>query len=136
MTILLPAILLPAGLFLALTISPAVAGRDVRVVVIEADGPANAEAIAQADALLAQRDGLRERDMVVFARFGDAPAVQLFGDASSLPRRAAGASRGPFLVLLFGKDGGEKLRSSQPVSAEDLFGLIDGMPMRRQEMGR
>jgi len=27
-----------------------------------------------------------------------------------------------------------KLRSSEPVSMKDLFGLIDSMPMRRQEM--
>jgi hypothetical protein len=39
-----------------------------------------------------------------------------------------------FTVLLIGKDGGEKFRSNQPISAEKLFGLIDAMPMRRQEM--
>jgi hypothetical protein len=36
--------------------------------------------------------------------------------------------------LLIGKDGGVKLRSSEPVSVKDIFGLIDSMPMRRQEM--
>ncbi|MBS1237635.1 MAG: hypothetical protein H6R37_879, partial [Deltaproteobacteria bacterium] len=30
--------------------------------------------------------------------------------------------------------GGVKLRSSEPVSMKDLFGLIDSMPMRQQEM--
>jgi len=39
-----------------------------------------------------------------------------------------------FQVLLIGKDGGVKLRSSEPVSMKDLFGLIDSMPMRQQEM--
>ena len=41
---------------------------------------------------------------------------------------------GTFQVLLIGKDGGVKLRSSEPVSMKDLFGLIDSMPMRQQEM--
>jgi len=41
---------------------------------------------------------------------------------------------GTFQVLLIGKDGGVKLRSSGPVSMKDLFGLIDSMPMRQQEM--
>ena len=39
-----------------------------------------------------------------------------------------------FTVLLIGKDGGEKFRSHQPISAQKLFSLIDAMPMRRQEM--
>ncbi len=38
------------------------------------------------------------------------------------------------LEIMEQKDGGVKLRSSEPVSTKDLFGLIDSMPMRRQEM--
>ena len=49
-------------------------------------------------------------------------------------RRRLGMQAGPFQVLLIGKDGGVKLRSSEPVSMKDLFGLIDSMPMRQQEM--
>jgi len=49
-------------------------------------------------------------------------------------RKRLGAQRGSFQVLLIGKDGGVKFRSSEPVSMKDLFGLIDSMPMRRQEM--
>ncbi len=41
-----------------------------------------------------------------------------------------------FEVLLFGKDTGIKLRSSEPVAASNVFSLIDTMPMRRQEMKR
>jgi hypothetical protein len=36
-----------------------------------------------------------------------------------------------FLVILLGKDGGEKLHSQAPVSFEKLKELIDSMPMRR-----
>jgi hypothetical protein len=49
-------------------------------------------------------------------------------------RKKLGVQTGPFQVLLIGKDGGVKLRSSEPVSMKDLFGLIDSMPMRRQEI--
>ncbi|SDG31801.1 protein of unknown function [Dyadobacter soli] len=41
-----------------------------------------------------------------------------------------------FTFILVGRDGGEKLRSSEVVSAEKLFGLIDAMPMRKDEMRR
>jgi len=41
---------------------------------------------------------------------------------------------GEFRVLLIGKDGHTALERSKPVSNQDLFGLIDAMPMRRQEM--
>ena len=39
-----------------------------------------------------------------------------------------------FTVLLVGKDGSEKFRSEDPVSAEEIFRRIDAMPMRRREM--
>ena len=38
-----------------------------------------------------------------------------------------------FQLLLLGKDGGVKLRSST-ASLEDIFSLIDTMPMRKREM--
>ena len=41
-----------------------------------------------------------------------------------------------FPLLLIGRDGGEKLRSSDVVSAEKLFGMIDAMPMRKNEVER
>lgn len=39
-----------------------------------------------------------------------------------------------FEFRLIGLDGGVKKRSRKVVSREDLFALIDGMPMRRQEL--
>ena len=39
-----------------------------------------------------------------------------------------------FTLLLIGKDGGEKLRSTTPVELQTIFKLIDGMPMRKGEM--
>jgi hypothetical protein len=39
-----------------------------------------------------------------------------------------------FTLLLIGKDGGEKLRSTEPVEPEKIFKLIDSMPMRQAEI--
>ncbi|GGF26756.1 DUF4174 domain-containing protein [Hymenobacter cavernae] len=39
-----------------------------------------------------------------------------------------------FTVLLLGKDGGVKLRQTEPLTTQQLFGTIDTMPMRQQEM--
>jgi Domain of unknown function (DUF4174) len=39
-----------------------------------------------------------------------------------------------FLVILLGKDGGEKLNSRTPVSMDQLKQLVDSMPMRKTEM--
>ncbi|TLV02884.1 DUF4174 domain-containing protein [Dyadobacter luticola] len=45
-------------------------------------------------------------------------------------------SASSFTFILVGRDGGEKFRSSDVVSAEKLFGLIDAMPMRKSEVKR
>ncbi|RZK86996.1 MAG: DUF4174 domain-containing protein [Hymenobacter sp.] len=39
-----------------------------------------------------------------------------------------------FAVVLVGKDGGVKRTSTKPLPADDFFGTVDKMPMRRQEM--
>lgn len=41
-----------------------------------------------------------------------------------------------FVFILMGKDGTVKLRAKEPVSSDDLFSLIDSMPMRKEEMRR
>lgn len=41
-----------------------------------------------------------------------------------------------FIFILIGRDGGEKYRSGAFVSHQELFGKIDAMPMRRNEVGK
>ena len=41
---------------------------------------------------------------------------------------------GAFAAILLGKDGGEKLRVTVPVSIDRLNRTIDAMPMRKDEM--
>jgi hypothetical protein len=37
-------------------------------------------------------------------------------------------------IVLIGLDGGVKLRQNEFLGCEDLFAIIDGMPMRRREL--
>jgi len=39
-----------------------------------------------------------------------------------------------FRFMLIGKDGGEKLTSDKPVTLQQLYPLVDAMPMRRYEI--
>ena len=76
-----------------------------------------------------------ERDLItveVPSRVERTGAVQL-ADADSV-RRRFGVGRDAFVVVLVGKDGGEKLRSDQPIEFERLRATIDAMPMRQDEM--
>ena len=58
---------------------------------------------------------------------------QLGADATVL-RSHYRVGAGQFTVILVGKDGGEKYRAERVVDPDELFALIDTMPMRRREM--
>jgi len=74
--------------------------------------------------------GFRERDMVLIELFeADTPGRSALRSKLTL-------EKGVFTVLLVGKDGGEKLRSQEPVPMAEVFALIDSMPMRKREMGQ
>ena len=93
----------------------------------------------QQEMLLVAECGLNERDMVIIFVIRDAvstkgrPAAPV---AAVDLRDAYGVLPHEFRVVLIGKDGGVKLRQEEPISAADLFALIDSMPMRKQEMGQ
>lgn len=88
--------------------------------------------------------GIRERDLLIVSL--------LLGDAVRLQGKIAGANReklegnllrerfgvgdGEFRVTLIGKDGRQKLSTSQPVSLGNIFQTVDAMPMRQVEMKR
>jgi hypothetical protein len=89
---------------------------------------------AQDDRLQAQRrhleavsGGMRERDIVVMDAIGDGR------QARELRRRLATDGRA-FRIVLIGKDGNQSFASGDPLTAREIFGRIDAMPMRRDEM--
>jgi hypothetical protein len=109
-----------------------------RVFVLFSPSRSDASFQLQKQGLDSSAEGVLERDLVVLeiiekgqSRAGN----QLLSEKSVQDiRKRRGVMGGSFQVLLIGKDGGVKLRSSEPVSMKDLFGLIDSMPMRQQEM--
>lgn len=83
-------------------------------------------------------EGFRERDLITFYLFRN--GVSRLHEQPLHPSSAEdildqyGSGKPGFRLLLIGKDGGVKLRKDTPVSVEDIFGLIDSMPMRQREM--
>ncbi|MGR3359827.1 MAG: DUF4174 domain-containing protein [Paracoccus sp. (in: a-proteobacteria)] len=78
---------------------------------------------AQVLALTSEPAALAERDIVLLIE----------GPGAGPLRDQAGSG---FAVLLIGKDGGVKRIWHEPVDPEDIFALIDAMPMRRREAGQ
>ncbi len=89
------------------------------------------------DHLQQQREGVADRDLVVFSLINDVQsrveeAVLNRQEAETL-RRQFRVGADEFRVVLIGKDGTVKL-SEPAVNLSDIFALIDSMPMRQQEM--
>jgi len=83
-------------------------------------------------------EGLKDRDMVIFAVAGEnrinaelGPAPEIGGAAL---RQRFGVADDDFAIILVGKDGTEKYRAAEPVDLAVIFDIVDGMPMRRREM--
>lgn len=108
-----------------------------RPLLLFASSPDDPSLLAQLHKLKDSAPGLHERDVLLIAIPFHTPAPT---DVSLTPADAAEARRRfhiaptDFTVILLGKDGGEKLRSSKPLSFDKLRGAIDSMPMRKEEM--
>lgn len=109
-----------------------------RPFLIFAPSEANAAYGLQARRLDAERDGVRDREIVLFeivaqaeSRAAGEPLDAVTVDAI---RKRFGVGEDEFAVILVGKDGTEKRRWSIPVEMEEVFALIDSMPMRHEEM--
>ncbi len=105
-----------------------------RVILIYARDGNNADLLAQKRLLADQREGLNERDfdqIVVLEKELSAADRHYLrsGDRKLTPSA-------DFITYLIGKDGGVKQRFSHSVSPNELFRIVDAMPMRRSEMRR
>ena|SRR5579875_2756631 len=80
-----------------------------------------------------------ERDITVIALPYNNPsptAAIMSSSEAEAARRRFKVAPADFAVVLIGKDGGEKLRSTHPVPFSRLRDTIDSMPMRQEEMRR
>jgi hypothetical protein len=93
--------------------------------------PGQNHLINQQESLNEVRDGLAERDLdviVLVASTVTEPDRQfMMHDFKLVPHE-------DYKAWLIGKDGGIKQTFEKPVSADELFKIIDRMPMRKQEM--
>jgi hypothetical protein len=94
----------------------------------------------QIEELYSNPKGLNDRKLVIYTvlpdkfKSDDMPN-QGWVQSNELHKDYKKSDR-PFEILLIGLDGGVKLRQSEFLSNEDLFGRIDQMPMRRNELRR
>ena len=94
-------------------------------------------------------NGYRERDIIIvgvsvgtsiifdtgsFARKDANPALHIWNDGDTKLEKKADCEGGKPSLTLIGKDSGVKAVWTNAVSNQDLFALIDAMPMRAQEM--
>lgn len=110
-----------------------------RPVVVFAPSDSDLRLVRQRAMLQQARGGLAERDVVVITVAGARIGSDLGrgpGVSADALRRRFGVPADAFRALLVGKDGGVKLSSREPISARTLFGTIDAMPMRADEMRR
>jgi hypothetical protein len=137
--------MLPALLALALTMTPQTTGpvtlanlrNTTRPLLIFAPTPNDPQLEIQLRRLNQDPAALAERDVILIAIPWDAPsptAAQLSDGDALTARRRLHIAPTDFTVILLGKDGGEKLRSSKPITLNQLRDTIDAMPMRQDEM--
>ncbi len=106
-----------------------------RVLIIFPDDT-HVEATRQANMLLSEAEGLRDRDIIVL-EVGRNEVKALFGPEYDLNcyaiRSDLDVTNGFFALRLVGKDGTVKFSSDEVVTPTDIFELIDQMPMRKRE---
>ena len=86
----------------------------------------------------ASRCGFVDRDMVLGVVVAKGTSTLdghvIDADESQQLAKKYGVGADAFTVLLIGKDGGEKLRTTDVPDLQSIYDLIDGMPMRSNEM--
>ncbi|MGM0558156.1 MAG: DUF4174 domain-containing protein [Myxococcota bacterium] len=109
-----------------------------RAILLFAQNPDNPKYREMAAELAESREGVEDRDLVIYHLFWERPG--LVGDkgvpvevARKLQRRHA-VLEDAFTFILIGKDGSQKMRGEEAVPLKMIFEEIDSMPMRKQEM--
>jgi hypothetical protein len=101
-----------------------------RLLLIGAPTASQAELQRQKTLLAAAEKGLAERDFKVVEVIYD----QLTPADRQCWTQQLGQPLAGFRVVLIGKDGGVKRTETRSLAPASLFGTVDKMPMRRQEM--
>jgi hypothetical protein len=111
-----------------------------RLLLIFADDETDPAYQQQQQMLDGQETACEDRDLLIFHLFANGEST-IAGTQSPTPvpadlRDQFGIEEDEFAVVLIGKDGTVKLHTDQPTAIQQIFGLIDDMPMRQGEMAR
>lgn len=98
-----------------------------RVLVLVAPSSQDAELRTQRRHIEAASGGMFERNIVLMEAVGD-------GQQARQLRKRLATDGSAFRVVLVGKDGNTAFASNAPIATKEIFGRIDAMPMRRDEM--
>ena len=108
-----------------------------RLVIILTDNMEQEDYLAQLEELKSDSEGMKERKLLVFSTtpntYRKGVSESEWEKSEKLYKRYK-KSDAPFEVLLIGLDGGIKVRKTAIFKTEDLFAMIDGMPMRQSEI--
>lgn len=86
--------------------------------------------------LLKDQKQLKERKLIVYLIQEDyiKSSKDNLSVKTHLPYKKFKPKKGDFEITLIGLDGGVKLQRQDFISASTIFTIIDGMPMRRNEL--
>lgn len=98
-----------------------------RLLVVVAPGRQDDDLVMQRRIFEQNAKGMAERQIVLIEAAGDDERSRGIRNQFSTGDRT-------FKVLLVGKDGNAAASSTRPFTADELFGKVDAMPMRRDEM--
>lgn len=109
-----------------------------RVLVLFAPDLDNESYKSQIERFSTLEEELADRDIVTISIFGNDCSLvnreKITGEsAAEIADRLEGTTE-IFSIYLIGKDGGVKLERKQVLQPEELFQVIDRMPMRQREM--
>lgn len=108
-----------------------------RVVLLFAQEPQDTDFAAQLQLLNQDQEALEERDIVILSVFpyqvNQNKITKGEKKMAKMLRKQFNGSKG-FSIVLIGKDGTIKLKHEHVTQPLEIFSLIDGMPMRQQEM--
>lgn len=94
----------------------------------------------QFDLLTKEKEKVTDRDLIFFligTENGRTSDAQILANIETQAlRKKFNVPENQFAILLIGKDGTEKLRRWEVIKPQEIFDLIDSMPMRRAEMRR
>lgn len=111
-----------------------------RLVVIYSDDTTNSTFQNQLQELKKDTEGIHDRKIVIYQSINGKVKKGLVEnencDNSEVEFQKLNDSHLKFEVLLIGLDGGVKLRKTDLLTIQELFGTIDQMPMRISEMRR